>query len=747
MAVFEVTDENGHVYEVTAPDDATEEQISAAVKQQSAPAKKPKKPRNPNLDNSFVENLGAGLKNGFRERGLGVFQAAYDVAKGLGVVDQYPELEAAIQDERKTMATREKGTGVGGAVGEFVGDPLGALTLPIGGGSTLALKAAGRTAARKAIAEGGTRKAAQIAARRAVTRGAAVSGAKVGGAYGAANAALGPQSTDSLADRGENIAKGAAGGAAAGAVLPVVAAGVGGTVRGARETASDLLASRRLGTTKDLIARKAALFDESSKMAAQMRAKSGPFTPQGANSVNAAVDKAFAADRLHPDLHPQTSLAVSDLKQQIADGTLDVTGIDQVLKLLGKAKGEDGAQAGRARSAILDAITQPGVTNGGQDAVDDLIRYRQQWQKASRFADVANPTIAAKGDANVAKSRLNTYLNSDKNKGFVKNFTPQEREAADAAADNGLRESILRVVGRLGIDPGTVGRNPRVPLIAQLMAYGGSGGVAAAPFTGGMSALAAAPVAVGTFANFLRNGIARGKTQKALEVIEGRSVAAPTRPIVPPVAPMAPRLTGPSAPLALPAPPTIMVPGGPGGALRPATDVERAGMYAQQGKQPILEVPAGGVPRATSDVQQQANDSVRTQFQNMGLSLDVLQANRKTQISAAEATKAMQDVAKQQANTAQVAASAPAPTVADMFQAARNSAADRAAAIGSDTPALSVIGQALADAISGPGGRVPPRVPAKRGPLKITVSPDPDIGPDGLPRVNLPKVNITPTTD
>jgi hypothetical protein len=291
-------------------------------------------------------------------------------------------------------------------------------------------------------------------------------------------------------------------------------------------------------------------------------------------------------------------------------------------------------------------------------------QFLAQWQKSARLEDVADLAKAANNDPNRIRNAVNKFTDKPEN---TSRLLPNELELLQRAGERNLGEKVLGVAGRLGLDMGSISRNPNV-IVPTVMATARSGLQAGGGYL--------------------------------LRAIEARPVAPKARPPVAPVAPSTPLLPGPAAPRGLPAPETIMVPGGANGALRPATEVERAAMYAQRGQTPELEVPAMGAPRAQSNVQQQASGSVRRQYQEMGLTPDVLQAQRKAQVTAAEAQKAIQDAAAAAQRTNQVAGSAPPPTVADMFQQAQASAADRAAATG-DTPSLGSVGEALRRALQG----------------------------------------------
>lgn len=717
-------------------------------------------------ENSFGENVGIG----FDKRGLGTFQSAYTVAKTLGLIDADPDLEAVMQERRAELEKRGKGTGFSGGVEEAIGDPLDwvlagdaanlaragagaairvgakavgksapATVAAVGGRALSAADTARATAQATAKASGMGAQGVAAAGRRAVTRLAAKEGTKTGAKYGVVAGLTNPTEDSKIGTRLQQVAESTAVNAAMGRAVPHVLEGVGNTARGLHTAATDIMAAGKSGmgrTPEQLEEALTALKDHGDTLFTQMRQNNVALTPQGgANMARGGID-AFKADRLTPR-HPVTTEVLRDLVDQVQNGVpdavnpakrtpFDVVAFDTLRRRLGDAVGEDGAQAGKLRAAMFDAIQQPGSLNGSPQALDSLNMALQQWQKASRFQDVSKLANKANSDPNRIRTVVNNFTDKSQN---TQGMLPDELEALQRAGKRTIGDKLLSLAGGVGVDMGSISRNPRA-VVPYLLATGKLGAGAGVPG-------AAVPVAVGTVANSVRNRIANGKLEKVLRVIEDRPINVPQRAPAPPAAPSAPlQITGPTAPLALSAPPTVMV-APTGGVPAPASAVQRAEMYAHQtAPTPELEVPAAGAPRAPSTVQQSANDSVRSQFQNLGLTSDVLNAQRGQQVTAAEADKAIQDAAAQSANAAQLEASQPKPTIGDMLQQSQESSSDRAAATGQPAPELSAVGQALAKAVQAN----PAAAPTTPVPLRIDIHPHPSwwVPEDQLPGVNLP---------
>jgi hypothetical protein len=96
-----------------------------------------------NKNTGFFENAGKGLLRGAESRVLGMIQAGADLLPDGVVSDGFRQDMA---DVARQLALEGKGTGAGGLVGEIVGDPLTAATLPVGGAGSLT-KLAGQGAA------------------------------------------------------------------------------------------------------------------------------------------------------------------------------------------------------------------------------------------------------------------------------------------------------------------------------------------------------------------------------------------------------------------------------------------------------------------------------------------------------------------------------------------------------------------------------------------------------------------------
>lgn len=718
------------------------------------------------------QTLGDSIGTGFSKRGLGTFQSAYTVAKTLGLVDADPDLEAVIEERRQELEKKGEGTGTKGAVGEFIGDPIdwamagdvlnlgragigAGVKAVIGKGSTTGAKIGGNAlsevarlrdfAESDALAQGAGNVAAKAAGRKAVTKYSAKKGLAAGAKYGILSGVTSPVEDSKMSTRLETIAKHEAASALLGGGLPIVGHAAGNLGRGFGTAATDIMAAGKSGqgrTPQQLEEALGALKDKGDDLFTQMRQNNVELTPQGGASMAQNGMDAFKGDRLDAGEHPVTTSVLRDLIDQVQNGVpdavnpakrtpFDVEAFNMLRQRLGAATGQDGAQAGKLRAAMFDSIQQPGALNGSPAALDNLNMALQQWQKASRFGDVAALANKANSDPNRIRSVVNSFTDKSKN---TQGLLPDEEEALTRSGQRNLGEKIMGLMGGVGVNMGTIQRNPNVAL-PYAMAFAKTAGGAAIPGAG-------VPVALGTVANSVRNRIANGKLEKALRLIEDRPITTPNRPPAPPAAPAAPlALPAPTAPLALPAPPTIMV-APTGGAPAPATAAQRAEMYAaQQAPAPEMVAPQFGTPGAPSMAQQATTDTARQNMAQTGMSPNLYGVQRNNQVSAAEADKAIQDLATQQANANQLAASQPAPTIGDLLQQSQSAGADRAAATGDPAPELSSVGQALAKAIQD-NPAAAPTAPAAAAPLKIEIHPHPSwwVPDDQLPKVNLPKV-------
>lgn len=658
-------------YSDPAVRDATVANIFNGGEQPSAAPKKAKKvtdPRlleklnNPNADTNFGENVMTGVHEGLTNRGVGVIQTAYDVMKTLGMVDENPEFEATIQKAHAKVEQGAKGSKIGGFVGEVVGDPINW----IGGGAAAAerqiAKQVGLKAMKEAAVKGAGEAGIKTAARKAITKQLAKDGAKVGAKIGAAGQATGVQKDDKLSTRGINTAIGAAAGAAGGAAIPLAAGATGATIRGAGRAASDIAAAGRSGTGRgadELNATVAAMKKEGGDLANKMRAANVSISPQDAQSIVTKVRQGLSNAGLDNQLHPETVAALRELEER-AQGKfandvngnpgLDIISLDNIRKKLGMARGEDAGTAGQFRAAMEGALEDPNMFAGAPPAALDIRdQFLNQWKKTSRFEDLTELANKANNDPNRIRTVVNKFTDEDSNRG---KFTPDEWEAIMRSGSRTVGDKLLGLAGAMGVDMGSISRNPRA-MFPWLMATAKSGAQAG----GGYMLGGPVPVVVGTVANSVKNRVANGRLEKAMRLVEERDVVPPARP----------------------APPQRLLPA----PTPPQT--------------PLWGVQGGGV-MTPSPAQQAAADATRQNYTNMGLTGDVLKAQRNTQVSAAEAEKAIQDAAAAQQRTNELAASAQPPSIGDMFADSQMRSADLSAATG-DPAQLGSVGQALAEAI------------------------------------------------
>jgi hypothetical protein len=674
-----------------------------------------------NLVEQFANSdFGKGASEGLTNRGIGVIQLIYDGLKASGAIEPQPEFEQAIQTAYAKEEAKGKGTGVMGAAGEIIADPVNW----IGGGLSVlqkqAVKQVGARAMRAAALEGAGREGIKRAGRKAATRQLARESAKIGGKIGAVSAGTNVQPDDTLGTRAINTAIGAAGGAATGAALPIIGNKVADTARGAGNMASDIVAAGRGGmgrTPEELNSAISSLKDEGGRLANQMRELNVAVTPQGGQRLVANVKQALSKAGLDASLHPDTVAALRELEERAAstfkgdamgNPGLDVVSLDNIRRKLGKAMGEDAGTAGLFRNAMEETLAQPGIVDGSPAALDIRDQFLNQWKKASRFQDVAELANKSNNDPNRIRTVVNAFTDKIENRD---KFTNDEWEALQRSAERTAGDKMLGLAGSLGVDMGSISRNPRA-LMPWLMATSRSG------VQGGTGYLLGgpAPVLVGTLANTLKNRTVNGRLEKALRLIEQRDVTPAPRP-TPPAPP----------PLALPAP----------GYRAPMTDAQVAAARAKI-TEALPPSPPSGVPFDYGDVpyNYQAGGAAPTPgisaqpYKTPTPLADMVssQLRKDREVSVAEAQKAIQDAAAAAARTNQLANSVPPTTLGDIVADVQQAGVDRAAAIGEPPPQVGGVGQALLEAITKPK-------PKPKGPLKITIRPD---DAQDLPDVNLP---------
>lgn len=230
--------------------------------------------------------------------------------------------------------------------------------------------------------------------------------------------------------------------------------------------------------------------------------------------VNAVEQRIGSTGLNNARLHGDTLSVLDDMKNAAANGDMTVEQLDQYRQLFRDVvdKNTDGIRgmnpdAFKAQQAIkaideqLDNVTVSDLSNGSLDAIKSLQTGRQQYAQAARFNQVANVIKQAGGDPNRIKAGLQRFVNKP---GNLRGFSAEEQAALRDAAANTTSEKLLKMVGKFGIDLGT----SLTPGNTALPALTG--------FLGGTPLVAA-----GTMVRQAQKYMARGKAEKALQLIQG----------------------------------------------------------------------------------------------------------------------------------------------------------------------------------------------------------------------------------
>lgn len=439
----------------------------------------------------FGDEMSAGIKAPFAYLGSKI--AGTD--KSLGTV--YNE---QLQQNRAADKAIQERNPIGYGAGEVAGIIGGGLL----GAGTKAGAATARGVSRGLLpnATSGIGKAAN-----------AVSKAGVAGAAGATTAGVsGFGAGEGVDNRLQSAEDSAVAGGAISAALPVAGSlarkviGGGSTAKlGAAARGADDLKEASL-TQKKLTSAAYKKVDEAGAVINQDSAK----------ALVSDIEKNLAGVDIIPELNPKTLGVLNRIKQAAESGDLKVTQIDQYRRLLRKiGNSEDGLTAGKVRGSIdsfLDNLDETKLSGGDANAGKYLREARDAAAQGFRFDSISKIVRKADGDPNKIKSGLTSFLN--KYDGNPPGFNKEEIAALKEAASSTTTEKLLKMGGKFGFDFGTslTSGNTVAPIVG-----GTVGGIAGGAGTAGL-----VPV-VGTAARYGQKLAARGKAEKLLKTIEGKT--------------------------------------------------------------------------------------------------------------------------------------------------------------------------------------------------------------------------------
>lgn len=287
-----------------------------------------------NQQKGFFQNLGEGLTLGAKQRVLGLAQASNDL---LGWAS--PETAQDMNGLARNYQARGRGTGTGGLIGEILGDPLTAATLPIAGTGSVG--------------------------------GLALQGAGIGAAGGA----TAPMENSNLPDRLTGMGLSAAIGGVGGAAIPVA----GKVVRKAAKpfTAVD----GELGRLAGVMEQEGVALTPAQKTGSKVLrgVETGfaelPFTSGAQAKVTDAQQKAFnaavlkragiAADSATPDVLDAGKRAISKQFEDIAARTtLNVD--DALLNRLAAVEKEAAKRLGKDEARAVQSFIDDVLSSGGK---------------------------------------------------------------------------------------------------------------------------------------------------------------------------------------------------------------------------------------------------------------------------------------------------------------------------------------------------------------------------------------------
>lgn len=245
--------------------------------------------------------------------------------------------------------------------------------------------------------------------------------------------------------------------------------------------------------------------------------------PRTVKFLNNSILKEIDNSQINPAASPKTIGAVKSLYDRITKGKINpITGeiteapitvseLDGFRKLLNGISGEDAVVANKIRTVIdehLAKLSASDFSGGNANAPKLLFEARAEAAKAFKMQDVADMIKKADGNRNAIKAQFTKYTNK---KGWEKGLTAEEQQVFKDAAKNGFGETLERGLGTFGLDLGKT-KNVALPALT-----GGSVGLGV---PGGLPLVAA-----GTVARQSGKYAARGKAQKALDIVSKRNTS------------------------------------------------------------------------------------------------------------------------------------------------------------------------------------------------------------------------------
>jgi hypothetical protein len=237
------------------------------------------------------------------------------------------------------------------------------------------------------------------------------------------------------------------------------------------------------------------------------------------NTLPADISKKIAEKTpLNKTLHRKTISVLDDLSESIRAGKNSLVEVEQQRRLLSRVANEVDSIGRATDDAFTATIALKTVDDfvdglksvdalGDKGAVSLLKTARDEARRSRKFDIVADIVKKADGDPNKIKSGFKRFIDKPKN---LKGFTEAEKDALRTAAVSTTGEKLLKAFGKFGFDLGT-SVTPGNTALPALAIGAGAAGLPITPLL----------AAGGTAARVGQKGLARGRGEDVLQLIEG----------------------------------------------------------------------------------------------------------------------------------------------------------------------------------------------------------------------------------
>lgn len=307
-------------------------------------------------------------------------------------------------------------------------------------------------------------------------------------------------------------------GAVTGGSLSALAQGGKAIAKGAQSTAEAVSSGVSALNPEQLAAKSQSLKAIGSATYQEAKQAGAVLSKKATNNLIDGLEGALAkSGKTNASLHADTLSVINDIRQ--AEGSkLSLEEADQFRQLLSdvvrkntdKINGTnvDGLKAMHLIDALDEGIAglrQKDMVSGDRKAVDMLMKAREQWSQWRQFDAISRIIQKAEGDNAALVRGFKSFADNSKN---LRGFDPEVIAAIKQAAREGRVQKLLRVFGKFGIDS----KNVIGPSVAGTLGYSAFGPGALALTAGG------------TVARYAGKVIAKGKAQKAIDLIGNRTL-------------------------------------------------------------------------------------------------------------------------------------------------------------------------------------------------------------------------------